>query len=123
MISNANLLATIWNLVGPEPFDRDFLQQARAVRLNNSSTQVYLGLKPDAPLERNQCGDLLFSSTAPSFRTDLLLSREASSRTYSFYYPPTRLGLSRSAIVASTNANYADWAGLPREEYEAGKRR
>ena len=122
VISNANLLATIWNLVGPEPFDRDFLQQARAVRLNNSSTQVYLGLKPDAPLERNQCGDLLFSSTAPSFRTDLLLSREASSRTYSFYYPPTRLGLSRSAIVASTNANYADWAGLPREEYEAGKR-
>jgi phytoene dehydrogenase-like protein len=90
--------------------------------LNNSSTQVYLGLKPDAPLERNQFGDLLFSSTAPSFRTDLLLSREATSRTYSFYYPPTRLGLSRSAIVASTNANYADWAGLSREEYEAGKR-
>ncbi len=122
VVSNANLLATIWNLVGPEPFDRDFLRLARAVRLNNSSTQVYLGLKPDAPLERSRCGDLLFSSTAPAFRTDLLLSREASSRTYSFYYPSSRLGLSRSAIVASTNANYADWAGLSKEEYEAGKR-
>ena len=46
VVSNANLLGTIFNLVGPEPWDADFLEQARAVRLNNSSTQVYMALKP-----------------------------------------------------------------------------
>ena len=121
VISNANLLGTIWDLVGGEHFDRDFLGEARAVRLNNSSTQVYLGLKPDAPLQPGQCGELLFSSTAPAFRTDLLLSRDPTSRTYSFYYPSTRLGLSRCAIVASTNANYADWAGMSKEDYAVGQ--
>ena len=32
VVSNANLLGTIFNLVGPEHWDRDFLEQARAVR-------------------------------------------------------------------------------------------
>ncbi|MEN6557172.1 MAG: FAD-dependent oxidoreductase [Thermoguttaceae bacterium] len=121
VVSNANLLDTIFNLVGPDAWDPDFLDQARAVRLNNSSTQVYMALKPDHPLEESQCGDLLFSSVAPEFRTDLLLSRNVTSRTFSFYYPKTRPTLNRCAIVASTNANYADWATLPRDEYEAGK--
>ncbi len=49
VVSNANLLGTIFNLVGPEPWDADFLEQARAVRLNNSSTQVYMALKPETP--------------------------------------------------------------------------
>jgi hypothetical protein len=68
------------------------------------------------------CGDLLFSSTAPLFRTELLLSRDVTSRTYSFYYPRTRPGSDRCLIVSSTNANYDDWAHLSREEYEASKR-
>ena len=56
-------------------------------------------------------GDLLFSSTAPLFRTELLLSRDITSRTYSFYYPRTRPeGRPRCLIVSSTNANYDDWA-------------
>ena len=122
VVSNANLLGTIFNLVGPEHWDRDFLEQARAVRLNNSSTQVYMALKPEMPIEPSQCGDLLFSSTAPQFRTDLLLSRDVTSRTFSFYYPQTRPGLSRCVAVASTNANYDDWAGLSKEDYAAGKR-
>ncbi len=121
VVSNANLLGTILHLVGPENWDRDFLEQARAVRLNNSSTQVYMALKPEMPIEPNQCGDLLFSSTAPQFQTDLLLSRQVTSRTFSFYYPQTRPGLSRCVAVASTNANYDDWAGLSKEEYAAGK--
>jgi phytoene dehydrogenase-like protein len=122
VVSNANLVGTIFNLVGPEHWDADFLEQARAVRLNNSSTQVYMALKPEMPIDESQCGDLLFSSTAPAFRTDLLLSRNITSRTFSFYYPKTRPGLNRCVVVASTNANYADWAGLSKEEYEAGKR-
>jgi len=121
VVSNANLLGTIFNLVGPEPWDRDFLNQARAVRLNNSSTQVYMALKADMPIDESQCGDLLFSSVAPAFRTDLLLSRNITSRTFSFYYPKTRPGANCCVIVASTNANYADWSSLPKEDYAAGK--
>ena len=81
-----------------------------------------MALKPDMPIDEGQCGDLLFSSTAPVFRTDLLLNRNITSRTFSFYYPKTRLGLTRCVIVASTNANYNDWAGLSKEDYQAGKR-
>jgi len=120
VVSNANLKSTIFNLIGREHFDRDFVESAEAVRLNNSSTQVYMALSPGEMIDES-CGDLLFSSTAPAFRTDLLLSPNVTSRTYSFYYPKTRPGRDRCLIVASTNANYADWAGLPSEEYARRK--
>jgi len=122
VISNANIRATIFGLVGEEAFCPDFVEQARAVRLNNSSTQVYMALKPGETIDEDACGDLLFSSTAPVFRTDLLLSRDVSSRTYSFYYPKTRPGRDRTLIVASTNARYEDWASLSKEEYAESKR-
>jgi phytoene dehydrogenase-like protein len=122
VMSNANLNATIFNLIGEEFFDRKFVDDARAVRLNNSSTQVYMALKPDDQIDEST-GDLLFSSTAPVFRTELLLSREITSRTFSFYYPRTRPeGRPRCLIVSSTNANYEDWAKLNAEEYEESKR-
>lgn len=120
VISNSNLKATIFNLVGEQHFDRRFLDEARAVRLNNSSCQVYMALKAGEMLDEG-LGDLLFSSTAPLFRTEALLSREITSRTYSFYYPRTRPGSNRCLIVSSTNANYEDWAKLSSEEYEASK--
>ena len=123
VVSNANLKATILHLVGEDAWDRDFVEQARAVRLNNSSTQVYLALRPDEMIDEGVCGDLLFSSTAPAFRTDLLLSRDISSRTFSFYYPRTRPGRNRCLIVSSTNARYSDWAGLSKEAYQDSKRR
>jgi len=122
VVSNANLKGTIFNLVGREHFAADFVDQAEAVRLNNSSTQVYIGLRPGEEIDEEACGDLLFSSTAPAFRTELLLSRNVTSRTYSFYYPKTRPGSDRSVIVASTNANYADWADLSKDEYAEAKR-
>ncbi|MCC6494196.1 MAG: NAD(P)/FAD-dependent oxidoreductase [Pirellulales bacterium] len=122
VLSNANLKHTVFNLVGEEYFDRTFVDDARAVRLNNSSTQVYMALKPDEQIDEST-GDLLFSSTAPVFRTELLLSRDVTSRTYSFYYPRTRpQGRPRCLIVSSTNARYEDWAHLPKEEYQASKR-
>lgn len=122
VVSNANLRLTISQLVGEEHFDRQFVDDARAVRLNNSSTQVYIALKPDERIDEDT-GDLLFSSTARHFRTDLLLSRDVTSRTYSFYYPRTRPeGRPRCLIVSSTNAHYSDWSGLPDEAYEASKR-
>jgi phytoene dehydrogenase-like protein len=80
-----------------------------------------MALKPGEQLDEG-CGDLLFSSTAPLFRTELLLSRDVTSRTYSFYYPRTRPGSDRCLVVSSTNANYDDWAHLSVEDYEASKR-
>ena len=120
IVSNSNLKATIFELVGAEYFEPPFVEQARAVRLNNSSCQVYIALKPGETIDES-CGDLLFSSTAPLFRTELLLSREITSRTFSFYYPRTRPGSDRCLVVSSTNANYDDWAKLSPEEYEASK--
>jgi phytoene dehydrogenase-like protein len=121
VVSNSNLRHTIFSLVGPERFDPQFVEDARAVRLNNSSTQVYIALKPDERIDESM-GDLFFTSTAPTFRTESLLSKDVTSRTYSFYYPRTRpMGRPRCLIVSSTNANYSDWKGLSDEQYEADK--
>jgi phytoene dehydrogenase-like protein len=121
VVSNANLRSTIFRLIGEEQFDRAFIDAAREVRLNNSSTQVYMALKPDETIDEST-GDLLFSSTAPIFRTESLLSRDITSRTFSFYYPRTRpQGRPRCLIVSSTNANFDDWAKLTKEEYAASK--
>ena len=121
VVSNANLRSTIFKMVGEDKFDREFMEAAKEVRLNNSSTQVYMAMHPDDTVPR-ETGDLLFSSTAERFQTDLLLSRDITSRTFSFYYPDTRPETKeRTLIVSSTNANYSDWAGLSKEDYEASK--
>ncbi|MEK6235165.1 MAG: NAD(P)/FAD-dependent oxidoreductase, partial [Planctomycetales bacterium] len=121
IVSNSNLRGTIFNLIGESHFESDFIEEARAVRLNSSSTQVYMALKPGDTVDEST-GDLLFSSTAESFRTDLLLSRDVTSRTFSFYYPSMRPGTDRTLIVSSTNAHYRDWVDLTKEEYEESKR-
>ncbi|MEC8338645.1 MAG: phytoene dehydrogenase, partial [Planctomycetota bacterium] len=121
VVSNANIKNTILNLVGRDNFNSEFVEETEKIRLNNSSTQVYMALKPDEQIDE-ETGDLLFSSTAPAFQTDLLLSRDVTSRTFSFYYPRTRpQGRPRCLVVSSTNARYEDWAKLSDEEYEAGK--
>jgi len=86
VVSNANLKATVLNMLGKEALAPEFVAAAEAVRLNNSSTQVYMAMKPEVEIDEST-GDLLFTSTAPVFRTDLLLSRNITSRTFSFYYP------------------------------------
>ncbi|MDR1958028.1 MAG: NAD(P)/FAD-dependent oxidoreductase [Planctomycetaceae bacterium] len=121
VVSNTNLKGTIFHLVGREHFTPRFIETAEAVRLNNSSTQVYMGLKPGESINEDVCGDLLFCSAAPAFRTEMLLSRQITSRTFSFYYPKTRPGTENYAVVSSTNANYSDWADLPEAEYKASK--
>ena len=121
VVSNANLRATIFNLIGKDCFDADFVEEAEAVRLNNSSTQVYMALHPEDSIPR-ETGDLLFCSTADRFQTDLLLSRDITSRTFSFYYPDTRPDKKeRTFIVSSTNANFEDWTGMDKAAYDASK--
>jgi phytoene dehydrogenase-like protein len=122
VVSNANLRNTIFKMVGAENLDRSFVEQAQAVRLNTSSTQVYIALKPGEEVDPNT-GDLLFTSTAAQFRTDLLLSRDITSRTFSFYYPRTRPDAKpRHAIVSSTNAHWHDWSDLDEPSYQASKK-
>ncbi|HVW00166.1 MAG TPA: FAD-dependent oxidoreductase, partial [Planctomycetaceae bacterium] len=60
IVSNANLKTTVLKLVGEQNFDRDFVEETKAVRLNNSSCQVYIALKPGEGFD--DCGDLLFHS-------------------------------------------------------------
>ena len=119
VVSNANLLGTIFKLAGESSFDASFVEEAKAVRLNNSSCQVYVALKPDEQFDF--VGDLLFHSEHTGFDIDAMLSRDISSRTFSFYYPKTRPGHDRYVVVSSTNANYDDWANLTEEEYNASK--
>src|SRR5262245_21476212 len=119
IVSNANIKSIILRLAGPEHFDPAYVEETQAVRLNNSSTQVYMALKPGVGFDF--LGDLLFHSEHRGFDIDALLSRKISSRTFSFYYPGTRPGSDRYYVVSSTNANYRDWATLPEEDYQASK--
>jgi len=121
VLSNANLKATIFDMVGREHFADDFIEEAEKVRLNNSSTQVYIALNKGYMIDENRCGDLLFTSTAPEFSSEKLLDKNITSRTFSFYYPKTRPGTDRCYIVSSTNAHYNDWCDLDAEEYSRRK--
>ncbi|MBL4885126.1 MAG: NAD(P)/FAD-dependent oxidoreductase [Planctomycetaceae bacterium] len=120
ILSNSNIKSTILNLVGPENLDAEYVEETKAVRMNNSSCQVYIGMKPGVGFD--YCGDLLFHSEHSGFDVDAMLSKDVSSRTFSFYYPETRPGSDRWLVVSSTNANYKDWADLSDEQYEADKK-
>ena len=119
VVSNGNLLSTIHKLVGDENFSESFVEEAKKVRLNNSSCQVYIGIKKGERID--YMGDLLFSSEAAKFDSQELRSKNTTSRTFSIYYPTTRPGSDMYSIVASSNANYDDWANLSEEEYHDSK--
>ena len=121
VLSNANLKSTIHKLIGDEHFSPAFLREAAAVRLNSSSCQVYMGIRKGESIP--YIGDLFFASTHPEFDSEALNSMNVTSRTYSFYYPDTRPGSNRYAIVCSTNANYEDWITLSEEDYGREKDR
>ncbi|MDG2390762.1 MAG: NAD(P)/FAD-dependent oxidoreductase [Planctomycetaceae bacterium] len=119
IVSNANLKQTILKLVGKENLDKEYVEAVEAVRLNNSSCQVYIALKEGE--EFDDVGDLLFHSEHSGFDIEAMLSKNISSRTFSFYYPRTRPELNRYLVVSSTNANYSDWADLSEEQYQKDK--
>jgi phytoene dehydrogenase-like protein len=121
VLSNGNLRTTIFNMIGTEHFNKEFIQKADAVRLNSSSCQVYIGIKPGETIPH--IGDLVFTSSHPTFNTDALLARKITSRTFSVYYPEGRPYDTdkKYAIVSSTNANWDDWATLSDEEYKLEK--
>ncbi len=121
ILSNANLKRTILSLTGEENFSKPFLEESRAVRLNNSSCQVYIGIRKGEKIDH--VGDLLFTSVLPNFDSEALCNKNVTSRTFSVYYPDLRPGSDRYSIVSSTNANYKDWASLTEEQYELEKKK
>ncbi len=121
VLSNGNILSTARDWAGMDRFSKEFAEKINSVRLNNSSCQVYMGLKPGESIE--PMGDLLFTSTHPVFEPKAILSKNVTSRTYSIYYPSIRPGSTDYTIVASMNADFADWAGLDGDAYKLEKQK
>ncbi len=119
VVSNSGITNTVTNLAGREAFPVDFLGQFDRVKVNNSSCQVYFGVRPGESFR--DVGDLLFTSTSKEFSSDEMLDMETKSRTFSVYYPRTRPDHPDYTVVASMNGNYDDWAGLGKEAYKKAK--
>ncbi len=120
VISNSGITNTINNLAGRDAFPADFLTGFDQVKINNSSCQVYIGIKSGESFP--DVGDLLFTSTAPEFNSLELRDMKTRSRTFSIYYPKTRPEKPDYTIVASMNGNYDDWANLSEEKYQMAKK-
>jgi phytoene dehydrogenase-like protein len=121
VLSNANIKNTIFRLAGEENFPRDYVEAARAVRVNSSSCQVYLGIRNGESIPH--IGDLVFTSANPHFSSEELTSFHTTSRTFSVYYPETRPGKNRYTVVVSLNGQYGDWQKLSDDDYEREKNR
>ncbi len=123
VLSNANIRTTVLNMVGEEHFSKDYIEKTKAVRLNSSSCQVYMGLKKGVKIPH--IGDLIFTSSYPTYDPAKLLDIKVTSRTFSIYYPEEtrpQVPEGRVAIVSSTNCLYDDWKKLSPEEYENEKK-
>jgi phytoene dehydrogenase-like protein len=121
VLSNANIWNTIFRLAGEENFAPDYLAAARAVRINSSSCQVYLGIRKGESIPH--IGDLVFTSENPVFSSEELTDFRTTSRTFSVYYPETRPGSDRYTVVVSLNGRYGDWQRLDEATYETEKQR
>ncbi|HWA28104.1 MAG TPA: FAD-dependent oxidoreductase [Lacunisphaera sp.] len=121
VLSNSNILNTVLRLGGEENFPPEFVAQTKAVRVNSSSCQVYLGIRKGETLPH--IGDLVFTSDEPKFSSEKLVDLHTTSRTFSMYYPDTRPGTDRYTVVVSINARYADWQALGEDQYAIEKQR
>ncbi len=121
VLSNANLKNTIFRLAGEANFPADYVAAARAVRINSSSCQVYLGIRKGETIPH--IGDLVFTSENPRFTSEELTDFHTTSRTFSVYYPDTRPGSDRYTVVVSLNSRYADWQQLDEAAYVREKQR
>lgn len=122
IVSNANLYKTIFQLTGEQYYSPEYLQKAKAVRMNSSSCQVYMSFKEGYQLPH--IGDLIFTSKNATYDAENLLAQHTSSRTFSVYYPETRPQHPMPpTVVASTNANYLDWKNLNTDDYEKHKKK
>ncbi len=121
VISNSGITNTVSSLTDPSHFSDTFQKRIQEIRVNNSSCQVYLGIKEEESIP--DIGDLIFHSKSPCFSSDELLDKHTRSKTFSIYYPKTRPDHNRYTIVASMNARYDDWCHLEKVAYEHEKDR
>ena len=121
VLSNSNIKNTVLRIAGEENFTPEFVTQTKAVRVNTSSCQVYLGIRKGETLPH--IGDLVFTSDEPKFSSEKLVDLHTTSRTFSMYYPDTRPGLDRYTVVVSINAKYEDWNALTPGQYAVEKQR
>jgi phytoene dehydrogenase-like protein len=121
VLSNASIKNTIFGLAGEGSFPPDYVADARAVRINSSSCQVYLGIRKGETIPH--IGDLVFTSGNPKFSSEELTDFHTTSRTFSMYYPDTRPGSDRYTVVVSLNGRYGDWKLLADDDYEREKNR
>ncbi|PIE59620.1 MAG: phytoene dehydrogenase [Desulfobulbus propionicus] len=119
VVSNAGVTNTIDDLTGREYFSHEFLERFDKVEVNNSSCQVYFGIRRGEKID--DIGDLLFTSTAKEYSAQEMRSMETKSRTFSVYYPKTRPEKPDYTIVASMNAEFGDWARLSDADYLTAK--
>jgi all-trans-retinol 13,14-reductase len=124
VLSNANLKNTIENMLGLTKLPEKFAKKSKSVRLNNTSCQVYIGLKKGTTIPES-VGDLIFTSESEKFSTDEISDFHTKSRTFSIYYPDTRPDRKepRYSIVASLNAKWKDWDELSDSDYRRAKDR
>jgi len=123
VVSNANIKDTVLKMGGEDAFEAPFLEEAKKVRVNTSSCQVYMGVREGETIPH--IGDLVFTSEAKPFSSHELVDFHTTSRTYSVYYPDTRPHTKnpRYAIVTSVNQKWDDWAHLSDTDYAANKAR
>ncbi len=121
VLSNANLKNTLFRLVGEEKLPPAYAAEAKAVRINSSSCQVYFGIRKGETIPH--IGDLVFTSQSPKFSSTELTDLHTTSRTFSVYYPDTRPGGDRYTVVASINSRFEDWKDLAEPDYQREKAR
>lgn len=123
VLSNANIKNTLLNLVGEENLPAAYAAETRAVRVNTSSCQVYMGVKEGADIPF--IGDLVFTSGAKKFTSEELVDLHTTSRTYSLYYPEMRphTKVPRFGIVTSLNQKWDSWAHMDESTYAMHKAR
>jgi len=121
VLSNANLKNTLFRMVGEDRLPAAYAAEAKAVRINSSSCQVYFGVRRGETIPH--IGDLVFTSESPRFSSAELTDLHTTSRTFSVYYPDTRPGGDRYTVVASINGQYRDWKDLTDPDYEREKGR
>ncbi len=122
VFSNANIKNTLFNLVGESMLPSDYVGEAKAVRVNSSSCQVYIGIREGETIPH--IGDLIFTSDAEHFSSQELTDFHTTSKTYSVYYPDNRPHeLPRYHVVCSINARFTDWEQLSEKDYEYHKQR
>ncbi len=120
VVSNAGITNTIDKLAGRDCFSDDFLALFDRVRVNNSSCQVYFGIRAGESFA--DVGDLLFTSTSAEFSSEEMRRMDTGSRTFSVYYPKTRPRRPDYTVVASMNSDYDDWASLDETAYTRAKK-